>query len=129
MKKAFKAVGSFVLVAIATYLLVSFLHDTALHNVPGVFAPTSAPASPPSSPLSTDCTLPQPALADCIVVLSSDPAKYGVTVADLRGQMLQEWCMGLASRTDGERGDADIHVFYPNRERYADFQIEASECP
>ena len=124
MKKALKAMGSIALVAIASGLLVSFLHDTALRVSPGAFAPASAPAPP----LSTSCTMPQPNLADCTVVLSSDPAAYGATVAAMRGELLQEWCTGLARRTDGARGDVNVHLLYPNRAPYADFQIKADEC-
>jgi hypothetical protein len=75
------------------------------------------------------CSTPPSDVADCTVVLSRDPAMYGATVEAIRGELQQEWCTGLARRTDGARGDAVIHVLLPDRARYADMQVQANACP
>lgn len=119
-----KTLAGWLLGAIVAIVGLSFV-TRALRDAAFAYAPPNVQAAQyaPAPPLSTDCTLPQPALADCTIVLSSDPATYGVTVADMREELLQEWCTGLARRTD-----AVIHTLYPNRASYADFQLRADEC-
>lgn len=107
-----------VIVAIASKATIAVLSPAP--------APTVLPA--PTAPLSTTCSMQSSAVADCTIVLSRDPALYGATVEGMRGELLREWCAGLARRTDGARGDAVIHVLYPNRTQYADVRLQADEC-
>lgn len=112
-----------VIVALASKITIDLLVPARPHA-----QYSNAAIPPPEPPLSANCTLQTPALADCTVVLSGDPAAYGATVAGAREELLQEWCTGLARRTDGERGDANVHVLYPDRTSYAEFQLKADEC-
>lgn len=124
--RALKWLGSIVLLAVCVDLGVWGLHQLALRNSPGAFAP--AAASPPSAASSVGtfaCEMTALTTRTCTAQLRRDPRSVGYTSADAQHDLLTDFC---ASHDPANGVTAVFVVYLPGGSLFTRYEAAPDDC-